>query len=202
MSTGGASTADKVKYNNTESGLQSTDVQGAIDEVNSSLIKYNPTTDWFEYTYNGVTKNVLYAGFKWDGTLFKNGDMYSDKTGGWETYANSGYSISFNPKLAWTTTNSGAHFAIGTVNKIDITPFSKLNCTIDACSEVIFFLWNDKPISSDTWQNINIKAATRVLTNSAGILTIDVSTYSGEYYIGFGDSGIAYSGTVSKVWLE
>ena len=37
MSTGGASTADKVKYNNTESGLQSTDVQGAIDEVNSSL---------------------------------------------------------------------------------------------------------------------------------------------------------------------
>ena len=39
MSTGGASTADKVKYNNTESGLQSTDVQGAIDEVNSSLIR-------------------------------------------------------------------------------------------------------------------------------------------------------------------
>lgn len=37
MSTGGASTADKVKYNNTKSGLQSTDVQGAIDEVNSSL---------------------------------------------------------------------------------------------------------------------------------------------------------------------
>ena len=37
MSTGGASTADKVKYNNTGSGLQSTDVQGAIDEVNSSL---------------------------------------------------------------------------------------------------------------------------------------------------------------------
>ena len=37
MSTGGASTADKVKYNNTESGLKSTDVQGAIDEVNSSL---------------------------------------------------------------------------------------------------------------------------------------------------------------------
>ena len=41
MSTGGASTADKVKYNNTDSGLQSTDVQGAIDEVNSSLNSIN-----------------------------------------------------------------------------------------------------------------------------------------------------------------
>ena len=34
---GGASTADKVKYNNTESGLQSDNVQGAVDELNSSL---------------------------------------------------------------------------------------------------------------------------------------------------------------------
>ena len=43
MSTGGASTADKVKYNNTESGLKSTDVQGAIDEVNSSLEELGAT---------------------------------------------------------------------------------------------------------------------------------------------------------------
>lgn len=34
---GGASTADKVKYNNTESGLQSDNVQGAVDELNNSL---------------------------------------------------------------------------------------------------------------------------------------------------------------------
>lgn len=36
----GASTADKVKYNNTESGLQSDNVQGAVDELNNSLGKY------------------------------------------------------------------------------------------------------------------------------------------------------------------
>ena len=47
MSTGGASTADKVKYNNTESGLQSTDVQGAIDEVNSSLTEMK-NDEWSE----------------------------------------------------------------------------------------------------------------------------------------------------------
>lgn len=38
---GGASTADKVKYNNTESGLQSDNVQGAVDELNNSLNKIN-----------------------------------------------------------------------------------------------------------------------------------------------------------------
>ena len=48
MSTGGASTADKVKYNNTESGLKSTDVQGAIDEVNSSLENLNNDLPKFE----------------------------------------------------------------------------------------------------------------------------------------------------------
>ena len=34
---GGASTADKVKYDNTERGLKATNVQGAVDEINSSL---------------------------------------------------------------------------------------------------------------------------------------------------------------------
>ena len=56
MSTGGASTADKVKYNNTESGLQSTDVQGAIDEVNSSLEWINkPYTQI--YSSNTINEN-------------------------------------------------------------------------------------------------------------------------------------------------
>lgn len=52
MSTGGASTADKVKYNNTESGLKSTDVQGAIDEVNSSLESLIKSFD-----YSGTTNS-------------------------------------------------------------------------------------------------------------------------------------------------
>ena len=38
---GGASTADKVKYDNTESGLQATEVQGAIDEVQSVIDEIN-----------------------------------------------------------------------------------------------------------------------------------------------------------------
>ena len=50
---GGASTADKVKYDNTESGLQSDNVQGAVDELNSSL------TNEYAETFNfGVKDGV------------------------------------------------------------------------------------------------------------------------------------------------
>lgn len=57
MNAGGASTADKVKYDNTESGLQATEVQGAIDEVNNSLVASNGQKLFFDskdgkYGYN------------------------------------------------------------------------------------------------------------------------------------------------------
>ena len=48
VGSGGASSADKVKYNNTESGLQSDNVQGAIDEVNNSLVA-NSNHFYFDY---------------------------------------------------------------------------------------------------------------------------------------------------------
>lgn len=60
---GGASTADKVKYNNTESGLQSDNVQGAVDELNNSL--NNLETSYYDEDTNtlyivGGTSNYTY----------------------------------------------------------------------------------------------------------------------------------------------
>lgn len=50
---GGASNAKSVKYDNSESGLNSTNVQGAIDEIDNSLSdKVNGFTDG---TYTAVT---------------------------------------------------------------------------------------------------------------------------------------------------
>ena len=70
MSTGGSSTADKVKYNNTESGLKSTDVQGAIDEVNSSLTPKNIFSASFVNLSNYITEDwqefeAPYSGWYW-----------------------------------------------------------------------------------------------------------------------------------------
>ena len=53
MSTGGASTADKIKYDNTESGLQSTNVQGAVDELNNSLAT-RPEMYFFDTVLTGT----------------------------------------------------------------------------------------------------------------------------------------------------
>ncbi len=64
MSTGGASTADKIKYDNTESGLQSTNVQGAVDELNSSLggniLSYVQSEDsyYIQYGADSVPKKL------------------------------------------------------------------------------------------------------------------------------------------------
>ena len=38
---GGASKAESIKYNNAESGLEATDVQGAVDELNESVNEVN-----------------------------------------------------------------------------------------------------------------------------------------------------------------
>lgn len=41
MGAGGASTAEAVQYDNSNSGLEATNVQGAVDEVNSNLADGN-----------------------------------------------------------------------------------------------------------------------------------------------------------------
>ena len=57
----GASSADKVSYDNTNSGLTSTNVQGAIDEVNNGLMKLD-TCDLLgsnaSTTENTITANI------------------------------------------------------------------------------------------------------------------------------------------------
>ena len=61
---GGASTADKVKYDNTESGLQSDNVQGAVDELNSSLTYVGLSNQ------NGDTPIIKKGGIVFINTIF------------------------------------------------------------------------------------------------------------------------------------
>ena len=61
--------ASLVKYDNTESGLEATDVQSAIDEVTNSIseqnenltVRYNPETDMFQVYFNGAWVNAIKA---------------------------------------------------------------------------------------------------------------------------------------------
>lgn len=78
---GGASTADKVKYDNTESGLQSNNVQGAVDELNNSLA--DKVSGFASGNYESVT------GLAYDPTnkqlgLKVGADSVIPFSGGWE----------------------------------------------------------------------------------------------------------------------
>ena len=55
---GGASTAEAVQYDNKESGLEATNVQEALDEVNDSSIKYK--TLEFDSTFSNNSSTVIY----------------------------------------------------------------------------------------------------------------------------------------------
>lgn len=52
------SEAEDISYDNTQSGMTATDVQDAVDELNSSLTNSTPVTD----TQNGVTLSYVIRG--------------------------------------------------------------------------------------------------------------------------------------------
>lgn len=74
-----------------------------ISQINSNIasgvLSYNPETDYFGVINpnTGQWKNLVFAGFNWDGHLFKNGDEYTDITGGWSgnaySYVTSEYTV-------------------------------------------------------------------------------------------------------------
>ena len=135
MSTGGASTADKVKYNNTESGLKSTDVQGAIDEVNSSLnFKYNYETDYFQTLIDGVWINWRKAGFKniilFDEYGFSDGYSLGEPINFTSsTILDGGFQVNSTPFYLYEVApGSGDHVICSMINGgIDLSLYSKMN---------------------------------------------------------------------------
>ena len=87
---GGASNAESIKYDNSLSGLEATNVQGAVDEVNDSLVVETYTSlenatinansngkvtitipNASEYIANGYTGYILTA-MLWDSSVVSN----------------------------------------------------------------------------------------------------------------------------------
>ncbi len=62
---GGASNTESIKYNNAESGLEATNVQGAIDEVNNSVNEVNDSltadnAQAFQFAYDSASGKYGY----------------------------------------------------------------------------------------------------------------------------------------------
>ena len=127
----------------------------------------------------------------WDGTLFYNGNQYTDITGGW-TGADS-----YSPNLR-ATLYSGT-ITISTASAVDMSRFSTLKFTGSGngansggaySAKCKIFNESGAEVASLDFQNNNTYA-------------MSVSALSGKYYVRFTASGSRGNNlNISKVWLE
>ena len=127
----------------------------------------------------------------WDGTLFYNGDQYTDITGGW-TGANS-----YSPNL--TATLYSGTITISTANAVDLSRFSTLkfigsgngaNSGGAYSAKCKIFNESGAEVASRDFQNNNTYA-------------MSVAALSGKHYVRFTASGSRGNNlNISKVWLE
>ena len=127
----------------------------------------------------------------WDGTLFDNGNQYTDITGGW-TGANS-----YSPNL--TATLYSGTITISTASAVDMSRFSTLKFTGSGngansggaySAKCKIFNESGAEVASRDFQNNNTYA-------------MSVSALSGKYYVRFTASGSRGNNlNISKVWLE
>ena len=144
------------------------------------------------YVYrNNAWKQFSTWARSWDGTLFYNGDQYTDITGGW-TGANS-----YNPNLS-ATLYSGT-ITISTARAVDLSRFSTLkfigsgngaNSGGAYSAKCKIFNESGAEVASLDFQNNNTYA-------------MSVAALSGKYYVRFTASGSRGNNlNISKVWLE
>lgn len=135
----------------------------------------------------------------WDGYYFKNGDQYTEHTGGWigSSDQNSDYEIG-STLYAWTGTGaSNANTVmIQTKNKVDLTNVKTLYATCTHSGYTMYFIVRSEVAH---WPYVE----TKVSMNSDGTFSYDVSSLTGSYYIYFSGEGGQDGGSsthISAVW--
>ena len=147
-------------------------------------------------TSDEQTENVTLS--YWNGYLFDNGDQFTNVTGGW---INSTGAEIKNTLIgeAYVASSFGSY--VRTVNKIDLSEFSTLTVNFTKASNNNSIAIDD---DSDTIGRA-VDLAAMITISKAGEASLDVSTFSGEYYV-FVVSGVcggnACSFTADKVWLS
>lgn len=122
-----------------EANTQENQLAGALalKEVIASLgdaatIIYNPETDMIQILgSDGIWYDYGRGGLLWDGSLYRDGNTYSDTTGSFSLYqvAGSGggtYSLTFNTNNI-TLTSTSSLGILSTNNKIDFSKYTKLH---------------------------------------------------------------------------
>lgn len=157
-------------------------------------------------TWVGVTAKTYQSGVWldwWNGELFVNGNQYAHVTGGW---VEAGYQLQSGDGTAGTLTigteivlaPTGASSnckAVRTANKIDLTSWSRITCTVNQQSGSGRTLLISKSTSGYANNTSQIPASTQ-------LSTLDISGFTGEYYIGAYARVNSGQLRISKITLE
>lgn len=162
-----------------------------------------------DYIHNGQRSTVYRA----ETVLYENGTINAEVTGGFIfTYSTGGAQVSFEESRikfsCYQDPERGewCHAIIWTGQKVDLTNATKICVDGQLLSRnylMYIHIRQTYPTRTDNPQYANIS----VSSTSPGILTMDVSDLSGEYYIGVDGSvnGSWYydsSSAVTRIWLE
>lgn len=130
---------------------------------------------------------------QWDGTLFYNGNQYTDITGGWVGNGISSTTVGTN--LSLIVANSSPYLT--TQNAIDLSGYTKLHMIADGNAGQYSYFGISSNVPSNARPNYIASA-----TFSGGENVLDVSAInSGHISIGATASwGVTIN--ISKVWLE
>lgn len=160
---------------------------------------YNYKSQWAQFSYT------------WNGELFDNGNQYTFKTGGWET--KNGTQTSASPYLLISNGTSNA--VVGTVNKIDVTNYSKLHFIAMGRGDYangsakigqlgIVSSYGNALANFAAYAEIpNGYASASSMASLTTETTVDISGLSGAYSIGayVNNPGSGVSLGIKKVWL-
>ncbi|MBR0596974.1 LamG-like jellyroll fold domain-containing protein [Sinanaerobacter chloroacetimidivorans] len=184
---------------------------GYIDELRLSNIARhmgNYITETKPYTVDKYTKLLIHFDGGDTSYMYKRGDEFVDFTGGIKVmpaFTEGSWGLGTVTKngnnYTITSSTNNTQAGITTNNKINLTPYAKLKIKYDSTTtglrRVIF---ND--INTD-----NTTATLVALPQISGtdiIHEVDISSYSGEYYIIFSNcnAGTTITSTVKEMWLE
>lgn len=132
----------------------------------------------------------------WDGSVYNSGNQYSSITGGWKTVVqNEKFTFNSNAITFRMGGSEDNHGAIYTTNKVDITGFNylKVNVSITKANITNFGICGSIGGSEPSY-------VAYASISSSGTVTLDVSSYKGQYHITFNST--MGSGSISRIWLE
>jgi hypothetical protein len=147
----------------------------------------------------GVWKDLESSGAVY---YFKDGDQYTGITGGWTTEGwtrdnfNQNQLAKINTSNMYVCGSQGAVSAVGTVNRVNISGINTIKASINHTGGTVTLCVCD---GKNTSNSSALKANT---TTGTCVVSLDVSGYSGSYYIILFAHGVGSEATVMDVWGE